>query len=279
MRTCPDLRMVHQIPVLLAVPVPRYRSYGSRPRPLPHPRRRRRLRSTPELILALILPCHAPAADEPYRFCVTGSNAVGLSTMSRTRSPPSTYPIPTSASSLQAGRTPSYTYRSTPDTHHRVTHLTHRLMPQEGYGSMMASCLARSTTRPSHFPQPHALKREQRRAPRRFQQQRLYRQVLRRQRPGRRSRRTAVPFFRRRFTARLPARHDWWRAYHITCPADTPTVRLALELASVIWRRRTPCLVLHRVLTVRFQVRCRIPKGNGHSMERTLPQADEGIHH
>jgi len=144
LRTWPDLRAVHQIPVLLAVPVPRLRSYGSRPRPLPHPRCRRRLRITPELILALlILPCH----DEPYCFCVTGSNAVSLSIVSRTRLSPSTYPIPTSTSSLRADRTPSYTYRSTPDTFHLATRLTHRPMPQEGYGSMMASCPARSTIR------------------------------------------------------------------------------------------------------------------------------------
>jgi len=36
--------------------------------------------------------------------------------MSRTLSPPSTYTVPTSASSLQAGRTPSYTYRFTSHT-------------------------------------------------------------------------------------------------------------------------------------------------------------------
>ena len=123
----------------------RHRSYGSRCR-------RHFLRSIPELILALlILPCHAPAADEPYRFCVTGPNAVGLSTMSRTQSPPSKYSIPTSASSLQAGRTPS-TPTGPLQTHITARLLTHRPMPQEGYGSMMASCLARSTTRPPHAP-------------------------------------------------------------------------------------------------------------------------------
>ena len=72
-----------------------------------------------------------------------------LSTMSRTPLPPSTSPIPTSASSLQADRTLSYTYPSIPGTLHHATLLIPLPIPREGYGSTMASCPARSTTRSS----------------------------------------------------------------------------------------------------------------------------------
>ena len=70
--------------VLLAVPVPCHHSYSSRPQPLPHPRCCHHLLcSTPKLILALpifSLPplYHAPNADEPYCFYLTGSNTISL---------------------------------------------------------------------------------------------------------------------------------------------------------------------------------------------------------
>jgi hypothetical protein len=67
------------------------------------------------------------------------------STTFQTPSPPSTSPIPTSASLLQADKTPSYTYPFTPGALHHATRLIPRLMAHEGYGNMMACCPALST--------------------------------------------------------------------------------------------------------------------------------------
>ena len=61
------------------------------------------------------------------------------STTFQTPSPLSTSPIPTSVSSLQAGRTPSYTYPFTPGALHHATLLIPRPMAQEGFGNTMAS--------------------------------------------------------------------------------------------------------------------------------------------
>ena len=73
------------------------------------------------------------------------------STTFQTPSLPSTSPIPTSVSSLQAVRTPSYTYPFTPGALHHATLLIPHPMVHEGYGSTMACCPARSTT-PSSSP-------------------------------------------------------------------------------------------------------------------------------
>jgi len=81
-------------------------------------------------------PCHAPVADEPHRFCVTGSRLLdSFNYVSNTIATPD---IPDSDERLLATGT---------------TRLTHWPMRQEGYGSMRLSCPARSTT-PTSSPPP-----------------------------------------------------------------------------------------------------------------------------
>src|SRR6266849_248953 len=72
--------------------------------------------------------------------------------MSQTLLPPSTSLIPTSVSSLQVDRTPSYTYRFTPGTPHHATLLILRHITLEGCGSTMAFCPDLSTTLSSSPP-------------------------------------------------------------------------------------------------------------------------------